>query len=190
MSLAGERAGLTRGAPVFRSLTKLQRRSSEFCTPNWRADGPQRPHVNKGRVICPLWPPSSMSSSRACTGEFCSENGCAVEQGAEQSHAEMQVATHTNSLTCPPWLTAWDSSSSPATAITRQKCAGPGQTEQEILHPREATVSPQQDAEDKTERAGEHFNIHGTYIQLSFYFNYKTMANTQSLKKNTHTHTT
>lgn len=130
-----------------------------------------------------------MSSSRACTGEFCSENGCAVEQGAEQSHAEMQVATHTNSLTCPPWLTAWDSSSSPATAITRQKCAGPGQTEQEILHPREATVSPRQDAEDKTERADEHFNIHGTYIQLSFYFNYKTMANTQSLKKkNTHTH--
>ena len=99
----------------------------------------------------------------------------------------MQVAAHANSLTCPPWLTAWDSNSSPATA--KWLCI---RNVQVLDKQNRKRYVPERllSHHDKLQRRrlNKQTNIStstATYIQLSFYFSYKTIAKTQSLKKHT-----
>lgn len=99
----------------------------------------------------------------------------------------MQATAHANSLTCPPGLTACGSSSSPATAkwlrirnvqvLDRQK--------RKHYIPERLLWHHDKLQKRKLKERTEHVNIHGTCIQRSFYFSYKTIAQTQSLKKNT-----
>lgn len=143
--------------------------------------------TDQGHSACPREaPPSSTSSSRACSSALCSECGCAIRQGAEQSHAKMQTAAHADSWPDPRG-SCWCPNSSPAAVkwLCAMNVQGPGQTEQGTLHPKDTTI-PRKAAEIPTSWPTlQHPHVD---IQLPLYFSYKTIAKTQNKKKK-HTQT-
>ena len=144
--------------------------------------------TDQGHSACPLEPPpSSTSSSTACSGVFCFEYDCAIQQGAEQSHAKMQTAAHADSWPDPS-SSCWCPNSSPAAVkwLCVMNVQGPGQTEQGILHPKDTTKPPKVAEIPTSWPTLQHPHMD---IQLPLYFSYKTIAKTQNLKKKNNTQT-
>lgn len=112
-------------------------------------------------------------------------DGCAIEQGAEQSHAETQAAAHAKLLTCPPGAHGLGLGLLSCHGhYTSEPCGSWTNRTGSITSPRGHRLTP---TSRRTERrvGGRTLQHLGTCIQLPFYFSYKTIANTQSLKKNT-----